>query len=414
MNDHLNSCATYTPFTSSDQILRFPPDLTFKVYYLEAPLAILGETIGEAALDGLIKINGFHTGVGFQSQDKSRPFEFTLDLVIEEGFSFNSILPVIVTDSDGTKDLVWNNAPQNTIGNIIDKTYWEHSTYICTITSAQVTQVMQWVLDEWQPQNPIYSLLCAVNSLQRDYIFNPIFRPALCDTFCYSILFYLQGQSGGQQTDPTDGSNGLGICVEYTTVPNVSIFGFLSSGTGSITPVNFETNRDEIITFYERLETDISAATSSGRTIGDVLAELEAGTGSIQELIRELEKLLIEFLIAVSALYLTYPVAYYYGYLPNGQPGYWKIINPRLFLEYTNSNLKRSYKATAISGCGDGQDYDDGFSLDLPDCIDNSCFNQKVESTTKSNTFMFIIIFVIIFIIIILLILAAIYNSKNK
>jgi len=176
-----DTIATYAAFKSSNQILSFPTDLKFRVYYLEAPLSFLGERIGIKFVDNLLSINGFHTGIGFQSLDKSRPFEFTFDEVIAKGFVISALLPTI---GDGT--LKWNNEPEITLGSFIDKFYWERSTYICTITSSQIVEIQNWILNVWIPNNPIYSLISAINSKSDSDVFNPIFRSSICD-FLYKV-----------------------------------------------------------------------------------------------------------------------------------------------------------------------------------------------------------------------------------
>src|SRR5436305_13598317 len=117
-----NTIATYTPFTSPDQILRFSPNLKFRLYYLEAPLSFLGETVGIQFVDNILTINGFHTGIGFQCTDAQFPIEFTYDDVVAKGFAISSLLPEIVNN-----DLVWKNQPEITQGSFIDKIYWERS-----------------------------------------------------------------------------------------------------------------------------------------------------------------------------------------------------------------------------------------------------------------------------------------------
>ena len=182
---------TYTPYVSRNQILTFPPELTFRIYYLEAPLSALGDTFGRNLANNLVSINGFHTSVGFQSTDKSLANEFTLGLDLENGFAISSFVPEIVTKA-GVDDLVWNDLTQINLGSYIDRTYWESSSYIGTVTSTQVLQIQNWIFDDWIPKNPIYSIASGIKSTDSEDIFNPIFRPSLCDTFCYSIYNFIQ------------------------------------------------------------------------------------------------------------------------------------------------------------------------------------------------------------------------------
>src|SRR6266496_3520022 len=163
MTQNENTVCTYTTFNSSSQILRYSSNLKFRLYYLEAPLSFLGERIGIQFVDNLLSINGLHTGIGFQCTDQSQPFEFTFDEIVAQGFTISALLPEI---SNG--NLIWHNQPEITLGSFIDEFYWERSTYICTVNSSQLIAVQEWILNVWIPNNPIYSLLSAINSESED------------------------------------------------------------------------------------------------------------------------------------------------------------------------------------------------------------------------------------------------------
>jgi len=339
-----NTIATYVSFTSKNQILTFPSNLSFRVYYLESPLSLLGERIGIQFVNNLLSINGFHTGIGFQCTNKAEPYEFTYDEIVAGGFAINSLLPEIVDN-----DLVWNNTPEITQGSFIDKIYWERSTYLCTISSSQVVQIQNWILDVWLPNNPIYSLLSAIKSEAIDDVFNPIFRPSICDTFCYSLIYYIQNTNGGNQVDPVFSSQieGLKGCIEYETVPNVSVNAFVSNVPNSIIPVDYEENKQEIINFYILFEQEINAVVNLEEEIQKLIAELETAPPEEKAaLIRQIMNDLFTLLQVIRNIYSNFEVAYYYGYGigdKNNIPQYWKITKPELTLIYTNSNLMRNY-----------------------------------------------------------------------
>lgn len=379
----VDTTATYTIFDNHDQIATFPADLKFRVYYLEATLTIFDNLIDVELPGQLIDITAYHTGIGFQSTDKDRPYEFTLDLVVKNGFTLASFLPEIRGD-----ELIWNNTPANTIGNFIDRSYWERSTYICTITSQQVTDVMRWTLDVWQPQNPIYSLLYGIAS--RDDVFNPIFRPSFCDTYAYSAFFYLQGTNGGEFTDPVNTGSGLNVCVDYCTPPNVSTCAFVSR---QMTQVDFEANRTAIITFYRELEEELSELVLEGMQLEEILQEIRNNPGNI-ELILEAEKLIFEILLELVEIYTGFDVTYYYGYDGNNQPAYWRIVNPTLLLQYGNGNLLRSYPPLTISG----QPVTDDFTCST--C--SNCLSQG--GTSLQETLILITIVTILLLLVIVVI----------
>lgn len=401
-----NTIAVYTPFNSSSQILVLPNDLKFRVYYLEAPLSFLGEQVGINFVDDLLSINGYHTGIGFQSTDKSRPYELTFDDIVASGFTFNSLLPEVVTNSDGTRDLIWHNQPEITLGNFIDKIYWERSTYVCTVTSSQLIQIQNWILTTWIPRNPIYSLLSGIRSTSEEDIFNPVFRPSICDTFCYSMLNYIGSMDGGDQVDPVNTGTGLNTCIEYVTVPNVSVNTFVESTGTTFQPVDFEPNREDIINFYVAFEAEINEIINIEETIQSLIEQLEAAPPDQRPaLIRQIINELFTLIQVIRTVYSSFDVAYYYGYGVGDlidTPQYWRIDNPELTALYLNSNLKNSYRAFTNTG----QTVIDNYSLDL-NCECNcrpETVTRIVSSDDDFNTITWIVIAIIAFIFFILII----------
>jgi hypothetical protein len=399
----MNTVATYTPYNSPNQIIRFNDNLKFRVYYLEAPLSFLGERLGINVLNNLISINGFHTAIGFQCTDKNTPYEFTFDVDITSGFIFDSILPKIITNPDGTKDLVWNNAQEVTLGNFIDKFYWERSTYICTTTGQDIFKIQEWILNTWIPNNPIYSLFSAVKSVSPDDLFNTLFRASICDTFCYSMLYYIRGTDGGSQLDPVFNNNnpGLRVCIEYATVPNVSINTFIIPFQSMLIPVDFVSNKNAIIAFYEQFESDLSQLTVIKSNIEQLLQQFQqAPPDQKLDIAKQIAEQISDAIILLLTVYSTFPVAYYYGYSGN-QIQYWQINNPDAVALYTNSNLTRSYPAWTVGG---GTVVDD-----FTDPIDCNC-NCQVNSESSTSTIWFYILIIIIVIIIIIFIIYVIVS----
>lgn len=379
------SDVTYTIFDNPSQIKTFPEDLKFRVYYLEATLSIFDTIMDIDFPSGLIGINAFHSGVGFQSTDKSKPYEFTLDMIVKDGFTLTSILPEI---REG--ELIWNNAPVNTIGSFIDRNYWERSTYICTITSAQVTDIMRWTLDTWQPKNPIYSLFYGIPTVND--IFNPTFRPAFCDNYSHSIFFYIQNQNGGQFTDPVNTGTGFNVCIDYCTPPNISSCAFIST---DMVQVDYETDKGAIVNFYIELETALMQVIIDEERLMEIIRQLREDPGNI-ELIREAEQLIFEILLELAVIYEDFEVVYYYGYDANNQPAYWRINDPTILLQYLDSNLLRSYPPTDINGT-----------------IVNDTFTcatcHDCETLASSNTDLVIIALIILIFLIIVITILLIY-----
>ena len=199
----------YAPFTSPDQILKFSKNLNFRVFYLEAPISFLSETLLDSNLiNNLGQLNIFHSGLGFQCTNEKQPFEFTFDYNIIKGFNATSLIPTIQDNN-----LIWDNDATVYLGNYIDRDYWNHSSYIGTVTAEQLITMQRWILNVWNPDNPIYVLFSGVESSSREDLFNPIMRSSTCFDFAYSLIDFVK--------------NDLRVCIEYPTVPNLTISTFI-------------------------------------------------------------------------------------------------------------------------------------------------------------------------------------------
>lgn len=405
----------YLPFTSPDQIVKFPSNVLFRVYYLEAPLGLLSLTYeGGKFLNNFVNINGFHTGVGFQSLDCDEPYEITFDHIMKNGFNLTSLLPTIVNG-----DLVWNNQMQINIGNYIDKHYWERSTYICTITSEQLTIIQNWILNTWIPKNPIYSLFSGSKSSSTQDLFNPIFRPSICDTFAYAMFNYIADTNGGLLVDPVNTGTGFDICIEYVTVPNVSISAFIGE-TGTMVPVDYESNKQEIITFYEAFLEEVSELEKVTSDIEKLIEQIRNDPNLSPDeknaLIWQLVHDVFTFINIIAEAYLTFETIYYYGYSPdNVTPGYWKMTKPKIELTYTNSNLKRSYNALSY----DGKTVEDAYTVPksckcvTPVPSEEEPITSGVTSDEGIPIWVWIIVGIIILIIIIVIFVIIFTAGEN-
>lgn len=386
----------YLSFSNRSQILRFSDFLEFRVFLLEAPLSVLTETIGISLANGLLNINGFHTGVGFQCTDPLYPYEFCLSLELVNGFAISSFIPEIKTEN-GKRTLSWKNLNKITIGTYIDMDYWDRSTYMTTITSKQLVEIQNWIFDFWIPNNPIYSIASGIKSDSLKDIFNPIFRPSFCDTFSFSLLSFISGVDIGNQLDPIHNLYvGLQHCIDYVTVPNFTLVSFVESSAGSIVPVSFEQNREEIVSFYETLSNEINDIINIEQVTVFLIQRLLRGDNP-DVIVRLIEQELFTAISLIATAYQNFSVVYYYGYNDQNQPQYWKITSPQLFISYINSNLRRNYPSISINN----------------DLINDPQFvNRKtctyIKNSTSSNI---LIIFLLIILIIILFVITK--NSKK-
>nr|QBK90269.1 MAG: hypothetical protein LCPAC102_01820 [Pithovirus LCPAC102] len=372
----------YVPFTSFDQIIKFPSNLNFRVYYLEAPISILSQNVlSQDILNDIIDINIFHSGIGFQSTDINNPIEFTLDYNIINGLNITSLFPTIIQSPNGDENLIWNNEAAPFIGNHIDRDYWFQSKYIATISSSQLHNIEKWVLQSWIPQNPIYVLFSGSKSNKRESLFNPFMRSSDCYDFAYFMIEFMK--------------DSLKICIDYATVPNITIATFISSFPGSIVPVSFEENKNDIIEFYRNVNIFI-------QNIIDIQA-------NIQECIKENSSSLTLYAIEndlfvitqlYDDIYNTFNIIYVFGYLPDGSIGYWKITNPNPLIDYIKINIKRSYRSIDL----EGNSVTDSFSDIIPTC----------KTTKNTSNILFIILFIIVIFIMIVLIFYFVFYYKNN
>lgn len=361
----------YTQFISLNQILRYPSNLQFRVFYLEAPISVLSQTILDADLvNNLVETNIFHSGIGFQSIDPNFPVEFTFDYNIIEGFNVTGLFPIIEGD-----ELIWNNQASVYLGNYIDRDYWNRSSYIANVNSQQLVQILEWILNDWTPMNPIYVLFSGVRSASREDLFDPIFRSADCFDFAYALIEFMKENQR--------------ICIDYPTVPNLTIATFISSFPGSITPVSFEENQQEILDFYTFALDFLNDTIDIDLQIEECIEENGCPLN-----VYAIENDLFAVTQIYEEIYRNVGVVYIYGYLPDNSLGYWRIVNPNPFIGYVKTNITRSFQAIDI----EGQPVVDAFSDPIPTCI---------FPPSSTLTFTFIIIFIILFIIILVFFILA-------
>lgn len=372
VNPPPNVPATYTIFNNRNQILRFSSNTKFRVYYLEAPLSILSDIlVNSGVISSLVEFNIFHSGIGFQAISEKTPFEFTFDYSLINGFNIQTLVPKIIDN-----EIIWNNKAAVYLGNFIDRNYWNHSTYIATISGDQLILIQEWMINTWSTENPNYVLFSGSTSEERKDLFNPIMRSADCYDFAYALFDFMKYS--------------LFICIDYTVVPNLTIAAFISSFPGSIVPIDFETHRDEIITFFQGV-IDFFDNININLSILNPFNIYSAKTDLFSII-----QLYVNFYQSLNVIYIL-------SYLPDGSLGYWQITNPRILIDYVQIDIPRSYKSLNI----DGKLVTDEYSDLITTCID-------VTPQTSSNLTILFIIFLIIVILIIMAIIFMTYQRKQK
>lgn len=375
----LHSPPYYSSFTR-DKIVSIP-NMEFRVYYLEAPLSILSDNP-----INLVGLNGFHTGVGFQSTDCTQPYEFYFDYIIKEGLSIHGLLPFI-THITGQADLTWNNESDILIGTRIDRNYWTSSDYMGTITSAQLLLYQNWLLDTWKPLNMFYSLFGITSNILTPLTYTA--RPSICDSFCF---------------DSFDKMKELGMCIEYPIVPKITINNFVST---DVTQVPYEQYKTSIIDFYTYVETQLIDLAGIFAAISQLIQQIER-TQSPADRIPLYVRLLNDITYIVQVIYLAYQTLnsiYYYGYGAGGNLVYYLIRNYTIQVDYIpNYEFLRSYSAIDTNKI---KVEDEWTSSSISTCCQNSI-------NGNGNTHIMLFFILLIFIIIIVVALVAFYIFKQK
>jgi len=213
------------------------------------------------------------------------------------------------------------------------------------------------------------------------------------------MIYYIRGTDGGDQVDPVfnPADPGLGVCIDYATVPNLSVNAFIVPNSSQLIPVDFESNRDAIITFYEEFESDLSQLTVIRNNIEQLIQEfLQAPPDQRLAIALQIVEQITDAIILLLTVYSQFTTAYYYGYNSSDQVQYWQINSPQAVALYVDSNLKRSYPAWTVTG----NTVVDNFS-DTLNCRCNC--NSIIES--QSNFWIFIVFFIIFFFFILLLVI---------
>lgn len=392
-----NEIPIYQRFISPSQILNFGPNSKFRVYYLESALSILSNTILDlGVINNVIEVNIFHSGIGFQSIDPTNQIEFTFDYNILQGFNATSLIPQIndnnlrwnTTNQDDNSVIRWNNQSGVFLGSYIDRKYWQHSTYVTLVTGKELIAIQNWILNIWNPQNPIYVLFAGIKSVET--YDNPIMRSSNCYDFTYDIIDFID--------------NSLKVCIDYVTVPNITISAFIETFPGSIRPINFNQYRDQIIEFYTTLSNYINNNININQTIDKCINDSNTNnqpviTNNTDALtIYSIENDLFTVIQLYEEIFDQSQTIYLYGYHPNGSLGYWIVEDPDFFISYIKININRSYRSKNIYD----QPVNDPYSNVIPTC--------NTSKEMMDYTYIFLIFFIILIIIIIIIFVYYISN----
>jgi len=387
----------YTKLVDSDQIVSFP-GATFRMYYLEASISILGKSTPKSLNNNIVGLNFNHVGVGFQAFCPSKPYfrtEFTLDFELLTGFTFDALIPKII---DG--EVVWDNEGEVLIGNFIDRNYWTRADYIGEVTNDQVVAVQQWVIDTWNVNMLMYSLFSgcdpdAEGNPSRENLFDPYMKSSTCNDFAYDVFdFFIN----------------LKVCINYAVPPMTNVNAFVVP-RAEAKEVEYEVYKSAIVEYYTSLRANLESLLDLFTQIEALIAEIKvAPIDEIPALILELGLLFVETLVKIGELYIEYEVVYYYGYWTDGSIGYWKYEKPPLFVNYIESNLYRSYPALTT----EGKNVIDSYTAESQDCVPIAGCCEPVKCCHKgTNWGLWIALILILLVLVVFFILYLTMGRKT-
>lgn len=268
---------TITPFVSLSQLPPFDLDEEFDVFYLEATLSLLRDPLADK--NHLLQPNVFHTALGLQAKKSKVEFEFDFDA----NSFLGSFLPI--ESNLNQNELVWNNGSVVNINSFINRRYWEHSHFVCTITLDGLIQLAAYMLN-WYRANPYYIFFAIVDAATPASFFSTPYRNAICDTFVNDCLLFLQD---------------TGVPMKFIT-PIPTSAGALVTGRNTPTRLNPEQNpRDKarIIRFYKlvydilnaltpKTKAALSASTSARRPLGNFIESPEVRQRAMDHLMQQI------------------------------------------------------------------------------------------------------------------------------
>ncbi|KYR01906.1 hypothetical protein DLAC_01410 [Tieghemostelium lacteum] len=226
------------PFTSVDD------NDQIEVWYLQAPIfeGMFGNFFG--------KLKGFHSAVGFYDLTTGLNYTAEYDAYYEVA---NGTVPNIV-NINGTKEILWCNAGILCSIPFINETYWDPAifstaskTYMTTINGAQLNKFSEW-MQEYNISNPNYQTWDIWNKFGESLWMSS----NTCDDFAANAFQYLFE---------------IGATYDCSIVFKRD---YLNIYSQQPTLVDYESNKDSIIKFYEAF--DIRKGESYFQIIEDIIS----------------------------------------------------------------------------------------------------------------------------------------------
>lgn len=336
------------------------PSREYKVFYMEAPLSILS-----GFQVNLAELNGFHTGIGFQSTGDCDRYEFALDYQALNSLSMGTIFPDIpghpcpeegsqiqrlasqavskknfqpltgaISGQDLNFDLVWNNQSTVVYYNDINTQYWKSSDYMTTVTSDQMDKIQNFILNEWIPRNKFYSI---ARISTRDggctNLENTAVRDSTCDTFCKDLIQFISTFAN----------------IQYVTKPYVTVNTLCGD---SYRAVGYQENKGTINAWYLRTHYIVCEIFLEAQVLYALYEKIK-NASNIMSVISDILQFMVELYNLYTKIISIYsqPISYYYGYANdfNSDFTYYEVTNAEFFTEYKpDTRIKMTCPAKSL------------------------------------------------------------------
>eukprot|EP01132_Coremiostelium_polycephalum_P002854 gene2854-3546_t len=200
-------------------------DDVIDVYYLQAPLfeGMFGDLFG--------KLGGYHSAVGFYDRTTGINYTAEYDAYFEVA---NGTFPNVL-NTNGSKELLWCNAGILCTFPYINETYWDPAhfstaskTYMATINGALFNKFNSWMVN-YNETFPIYQTWTIWDQFGK----NNFLQSTTCDDFTSAAFDFLHT---------------VGVNYNCSTIFKRD---FLNLYSEKPVPVDWETEQDSIMKFYE-------------------------------------------------------------------------------------------------------------------------------------------------------------------
>lgn len=299
-----------------------PSNARIEVSFIEAELSLLEDIKkSENITSDLVSINGWHTGILFYVVETREAFTWQF-----EGIDFTGALMPTIANGD----LTWDNEAVIALGNM-DSSYWEKSTYMCTINKSTFLKLQKDMITTYTPQNPAY-VLFMVAQTSAEYL-NPLAANSICDDMCYYVLNQLQ--------------NVYDVAINYAVPPHISVF-ILEANSVEVVDMTDSTQKAEVVSFYTKLENVLTDGKTDISKLWNAIKDSDVANLVID--LVSVANLWKQLLQSVDSTY-----TYTYAYDKNHKLQYFKFVmtgdyaNYQIYTALKNNVQKKNFVGKPIT-----------------------------------------------------------------